>query len=141
MDLVNEIALFAAALPASCEEMHTRMKEQGFWEKHETLRELFQGSPDLTPLLNNQLRQAVESEKLMLVVGELSEAQEAMRKNAQDDHLPQHMGLAVEVVDAMIRLQDFAGYLQSEYGVDIGQIYADKVAFNASRPHKHGKEF
>lgn len=131
---------FAATINASSIAMFTRMQEKGFWEKLELVKELGEGgyinSEELETLL-----QTIESEKLMLAVGELSEAQEAMRKDKMDDHLPQHMGLATEIVDAMIRLQDFAGYLQSEYGVDIGQIYADKVAYNANRPHKHGKAF
>jgi hypothetical protein len=47
-------------------------------------------------------------ELLMLVVSELAEAMEALRKDAQDDKLPHRKGEEVELADAYIRLLDFA---------------------------------
>lgn len=134
---------FAATLRASSIAMFTRMSEKGFWEKlnviQEVASEYVYDSEDQAKL--DTLLQAIESEKLMLVVGELSEAQEAMRKDKMDDHLPQHHGLAVEVIDAIVRLQDFLGYLVIHKCINVEQVYLDKVAYNANRPHKHGKAF
>lgn len=47
-------------------------------------------------------------ELLMLVVSELAEAMEALRKDAWDDKLPHRKGEEVELADAYIRLLDYA---------------------------------
>lgn len=47
-------------------------------------------------------------ELLMLVVSELSEAMEALRKDLNDDKLPHRKGEEVELADAYIRLMDYA---------------------------------
>lgn len=48
-------------------------------------------------------------ELLMLVVTELAEATEGLRKNLMDDHLPYRKMIEVELSDALIRILDFAG--------------------------------
>ena len=50
-----------------------------------------------------------KGEMLMLVVTELAEAVEGIRKNLMDDHLPHRRMEEVEIADAVIRLLDFAG--------------------------------
>lgn len=56
-----------------------------------------------------------KDELLMLVVSELAEAMEGERKGLMDDKLPLRPAAEVELVDAVIRLGDFAG----AYGYDI----------------------
>jgi NTP pyrophosphatase (non-canonical NTP hydrolase) len=46
-------------------------------------------------------------------------------------------GLAVELADCIIRCLDTLHSL----GVDIDQVVADKMAYNRSRPYKHGRKF
>lgn len=46
---------------------------------------------------------------LMLVVSEIAEAMEALRKDAMDDKLTHRKGEEVELADAYIRLMDYAG--------------------------------
>lgn len=46
---------------------------------------------------------------LMLVVTELAEACEGIRKDLNDDHLPQYKMATVELGDARIRLLDYSG--------------------------------
>lgn len=135
--LINE---FADSLSLSAHQMFLRMKGKGFWEKMQPIAECY-AEAYLTDTEFESLRAAIISEKLMLITGELSEAQEALRKNAKDDKLPQHDGLPVEIIDAVIRCQDLLGFLAKEFGYDIGQMYLDKVNYNATRPHKHGKGF
>lgn len=73
------------------------------------------------------------SNKLMLVVSELSEAMEGDRKNLPDDKLLNRAMREVELADAVIRIFDMAG----AYGMDLGGAIAEKMAFNAVRPdHK-----
>lgn len=55
-----------------------------------------------------------EGELLMLVITELAEAVQGMRKDLMDDHLPHRKMEEVEMADAFIRLLDFAGGLKLE---------------------------
>ena len=50
-----------------------------------------------------------EGELLMLVITELAEAVQGMRKDLMDDHLTHRKMEEVEMADAMIRLMDFVG--------------------------------
>lgn len=81
------------------------------------------------------------SSKLMLAVGELSEAQEELRAGHsysemyEKDGKPE--GFAVELADAIYRLLHLAAAL----GIDIGLVLLQKHEFNLTRPHKHGKQF
>lgn len=68
--------------------------------------------------------------KLLLVVGEVSEAIEALR-----DGNPEHE--AEEVADVFIRLLDYCAWK----GFDIDYEITKKHEYNKTRPHKHGKEF
>lgn len=73
------------------------------------------------------------SNKLMLIVSEVSEAMEGDRKNLKDDKLPHREMREVELADAVIRIFDLAG----AYGMNLGGAIAEKLAFNAQRPdHK-----
>jgi len=86
-----------------------------------------------------------KGELLMLIVSEISEAMEGERKNLMDDKLPHRKMAEVELVDALIRIFDYAG----AFGYDLGGAYAEKMGFNATRkdhtPEErvkaHGKKF
>lgn len=95
------------------------------------------------------------SEKLMLIVSELGEAQEALRKDrhaypcdvlflegAEDSFVCDFQGLVKdtfedELADAVIRIADLAGYL----GIDLEKHVELKLRYNKTRPYKHGKKF
>lgn len=42
-----------------------------------------------------------------------------------------------ELADAVIRIADLCGHL----GIDLDAVIAEKMAYNAGRPYKHGKRF
>jgi len=67
--------------------------------------------------------------KLALIHSEVSEAMEAFRKNADDDHLPYRKGFEVELADAVIRILDLAG----AHGLDLQGAIQEKMAYNAQR--------
>lgn len=73
----------------------------------------------------------------MLVVTELAEATECAR-NAEPDHYldakGKPCGEAVEIADALIRILDYCGYRKW----DVDEIVKEKLAFNKTRPHRHG---
>ena len=95
------------------------------------------------------------SEKLMLIVSELGEAQEALRKDKHTD--PGEIALVEgaedtfvedfqtivkdtfedELADAVIRIADLAGHLR----IDLEKHVELKLRYNKTRPHKHGKKF
>lgn len=50
-------------------------------------------------------------------------------------HKPE--GYATELADAVIRIADLCGYM----GVDLAAVIREKMAYNATRPYKHGKKF
>lgn len=66
---------------------------------------------------------------MMLVISEIAEAMEGDRKNLQDDHLPQHKMLHVEIADAFIRLLDGAGAWHVKIVINRSYIDRMKAAF------------
>ena len=98
-----------------CEAAHTNAEDKGFWDN------------PLSP-----------GEAIALMHSELSEALEAARNpDKQDDHLPHLDPMGVELADCCIRIFDFCG----AYGIDLERCISEKMAYNRSRPRKHGKAF
>ncbi len=78
-------------------------------------------------------------EMLMLAVSELSEALEEHRYDRPPVYYSNGKpeGVAVEIADCIIRCLDTMHSL----GVDLDAIVAEKMAYNATRPLKHGKAY
>ncbi len=75
-----------------------------------------------------------KGELLCLIHSEISEAMEGERKDLMDDKLPHRKMAEVELVDAIIRILDYAG----GFGYDLQGAFDDKMAYNAQREdHKH----
>ena len=89
------------------------MQAQGFWESDNT------------------------GEKIALMHSELSEALEADRKNLDAEHIPGFTGVEEELADVIIRILDFAGHHQ----LRLGEAISAKIAYNLTRPFKHGKVY
>lgn len=71
-----------------------------------------------------------QSGKLLLVVTEIAEAVEALRKGDKEEH-------DEEIIDVLIRLLDYAAW--QEIDIDVGLV--KKMAKNETRPFKHNKKF
>lgn len=92
---------------------------------------------DLDPKDSN-----VFNSKCMLIVTELAEAVEAMRKPdlAPDRDLVDITNAQVELADALIRLLDlYEAVFPSEVCLTIFQVAEQKMRVNLDRPPKHGK--
>lgn len=84
--------------------------------------------------------------RLLLLIGEVSEAYEEIRAghapadvyyHEQPDGTRKPEGYGVELADVALRLADIA---ESD-GLDLGGLMAEKHVFNEKRPYKHGKKF
>ena len=109
----------------------------GFWDDWHAL--------DQSGEHRDRGRRLVVDEKLALIHSELSEALEEVRDAGSDfdrlrtirhreDGKPE--GFAVELADAIVRIADLADAL----GVNLTTALEEKMAFNETRPPKHGRE-
>ena len=102
-----------AALETQATLISQFMQAQGFWESDNT------------------------GEKLALIHSKLFETLEADRKNLDAEHIPGFTGVEEELADAIIRILDFAGHHQ----LRLGEALSAKIAYNLTRPFKHGKAY
>lgn len=75
-------------------------------------------------------------EKLALIHSEISEALEEFRGGSMTPYRvgTKPEGFPVELADAIIRIADLCGYLQ----IDLEAVLTEKMAYNATRPFRHG---
>lgn len=82
-------------------------------------------------------------ERLVLMHSELSEALEEHRAGRgptevySNDGSAKPEGIPVEIADLVIRALHFCG----ELGIDLGAAVKLKMAYNKTRPFKHGKKY
>jgi NTP pyrophosphatase (non-canonical NTP hydrolase) len=74
---------------------------------------------------------------IALIMSELGEALEAHRAGDGPSAKIQTSHVAEELADVVIRVCDLCGY----YGLPLDRAIIEKMAHNASRPHKHGKAY
>jgi NTP pyrophosphatase (non-canonical NTP hydrolase) len=103
---------------------HENSRAKGFWD-------------DQDPHYDH-----VVTQKLMLIVCEVSEGCEEVRKGEPDLYYnfvkpDKPEGLASELADIIIRTCDLA----EARGIDLTEVIKLKHAYNQTRPVKHGKAF
>lgn len=116
---------------------HTAAKEKGFWDKPS----------------GHEVELSFITQKIMLIVSELSEAVEALRDekftnnevrtqmvikfdtNVFKEHIKNTF--EDEIADTFIRLLDLCGYMN----IDIDTHIALKMKYNKSRGYKHNRKF
>lgn len=103
--------------------------KKGFYNK---INELMQHN-DLTQEHKEFILYLWRSSRLMLIVSELSEGLEGLRKGNLSA-TPKSGGLGEELADTQIRLADFS----EDLGLDLESAVAEKAKFNDKREHMHG---
>jgi hypothetical protein len=78
-----------------------------------------------------------KGEMIALMHSELSEMLEGVRKPGPDCHCPEYTSEEIEAADVLIRLLDYA----CGHNLRLMDAVLVKMAFNESRPPKHGKAF
>lgn len=82
----------------------------------------------------SDMRVLSDSTALMLVVTEIAEAQEGLRKPGPSDKIPEYTIVEEELADAIIRIMDL-GSLRAHR---VAEAVLAKLVYNATRPDMHG---
>jgi len=111
-------------------EAHENAVNKGFWEIENKAIKAVHYDPKYSFEVVEAIGHAFISQKLMLIVSEVSEALEAMRKNDVNN-------FNEEIADIVIRIGDLCGGM----GIDLEQEIINKMNKNKERPKLHGKLF
>lgn len=129
-------------------EVHQNSVDHGFWEASADI-------PTKIALIHSELSEALEDYRdgkmevyfvetlaegvnLKIAAGDHARyyggGRELSLSEAIADRKPE--GFPVELADVVIRCMDLAGHL----GIDLGAVVELKMAYNAGRPHLHGRK-
>ena len=96
-------------------EIHQNAVNHGWWDKERSL-------PEIIALCHSELSEALE---------EYRDGRGCMVRRLQ-----QARGIAVEMVDCIIRILDYLQYRN----VDIEAVLRNKHEYNVTRPYRHGSK-
>jgi len=123
------------SLPRLCREAHRTAIEKGWWGH--TAKRTLETQDEVLP---SEYDARSVGELLALIHSELSEALEEWRDGYDltairiEDGKPE--GFPVELADALIRVADLCG----RYRIDLDRAVRVKLAYNRTRPHRHGEK-
>ena len=112
-------------------EIHKQAVAHGWWDEERSF-------PEVVALCHSELSEALEeyrdAKPMEYVVIEKMDAPDEIETDplAFGERKPE--GAAVEMADCIIRILDWCG----KAGVDIDDVVERKMAYNATRPYKHG---
>jgi NTP pyrophosphatase (non-canonical NTP hydrolase) len=111
---------------------HGTSRAKGWYDGKDAERNI----PEMLALIHSEVSEALEDHRdgndvtkyKDVLTGELFDSQ------ATEGPLRKPVGFPSELADIIIRVGDLAGYR----GIDLEREVAEKMAFNMTRPHRHG---
>lgn len=142
--LLNTIGpMYGAVQDQLSNELHRWFAHQGFWPEWwnpvEAAQVRYEGNDRSVTIPYSEYLRLKKMEKLGLIVTEVAEAMEAVRK---DDFANE----VEELADIDVRLHDYKGgfgmtNLQAPFDESAAQGFLHKMLRNFQRPFRHGKKF
>ena len=114
------------------EAAHGNARNHGFYEGYDAVKALL-ASPDVDPTLWRSVYNDFMKSKLFGIVTEPAEASRELRQ-------PDMHAFLEELADVVIRVFDFAGFVEEDHPASFGRILLDKMAYNEGRPKYHGHQ-
>lgn len=126
---------FINTLNELCEAAYQNSKAKGFHGPYIAIEETY-ANHNLGTTERDMLINHLDQACMARIMGEVGEAVEAMRHgNPESEKIPGHSHVAEELADTLIRIFDFCGLRD----IDLGAAVIEKMRYNESRPHLHGK--
>lgn len=136
--MTSETQLGRLAIEEYCTRAYNNSANHGFWEDFEEMMKVCADMDTEGPKAGWAAKYTVDVKlsKIALMHSELGEMTEGVRKPGPDQHCPEFTQEEIELADCFIRGFDYAG----AFGLRLAQAIEAKMAYNASRPYKHGKQ-
>lgn len=112
-------------------EIHENSVSKGFYDHDRSVHEIL-------VLIHSEVTEALDEARAGRGTDEiLYESPAGNWSTIQSNQFPKPAGFPSELADIIIRTLDAAAF----YGIDIERAILEKIAYNKTRPHKHGKKF
>lgn len=113
--------------------IHKQAVAHGWWDDERSF-------PEIVALCHSELSEALEeyrsAKPVQYVVIETVDEKPKIETNPQGFGERKPEGIAVEMADCIIRILDWCG----KEGIDIDDVVERKMAYNETRPYKHGNK-
>lgn len=103
-----------------CKKAHENAMNKGFWDEERSFGEQI-------ALMHSELSEALEEYRDGRSLTEIYTSVQSTGYKPE--------GIPIELADVLIRIFDTCG----RYGINLEEAIQDKMKYNESRPHKHGK--
>lgn len=106
---------------------HTNAVNKGWWDEDRSFGEII-------ALIHSEVSEALEEFRNGRNPTEVWYEHEGQEYAVQVDDSYKPCGIPSELADIVIRVMDACG----RYGIDLEQAIQEKMAYNATRPQRHG---